>query len=44
VSVFDWHQPIRWDHGQNNLIPRSIQDPADMSINQLRCLRRQGII
>ena len=44
VSVFDWHQSIRWDHGQNNLIPQSIQDPADMSTNQLRCLRTQGII
>jgi transposase/5S rRNA maturation endonuclease (ribonuclease M5) len=44
VSVFDWNQSVRWDHGQISLIGPSIQDPADMSVNQLRCLRTCGII
>ena len=44
VSVFDWDQKISC-HGQGaERIPESIQDPADMPVEQLRELRRQGII
>lgn len=37
VSVFDWDQGLE-------PIPVSIQDPGDMSVEQLKGLRRQGII
>jgi DNA primase len=43
VTVFDWNQKVSWN-GQIAEIPESIQDPADMSVEQLRSLRRQGII
>jgi len=33
VSVFDW-----------STVPQSIKDPADMSVDQLRTLRRHGIL
>jgi 5S rRNA maturation endonuclease (ribonuclease M5) len=44
VSVFDWNQSVRWPDEPISLIAASIQDPAEMSVNQLRCLRSQGII
>jgi DNA primase len=37
VSVFDW------DRGPER-IPEAIQDPADMSVEQLQRLRMQGVI
>jgi len=43
VTVFDWDQWVSWN-GQTLPIPESIKDPADMSADQLRTLRRQGII
>jgi DNA primase len=43
VAVFDWDQWVFWN-GQTLPIPESIKDPADMSADQLRTLRRQGII
>ena len=43
VAVFDWDQWVSWN-GQALPIPESIKDPADMSADQLRTLRRQGII
>jgi transposase/5S rRNA maturation endonuclease (ribonuclease M5) len=44
VTVFDWDQKVSWNGQAAELIPESIQDPADMSVEQLRSLRRQGII
>jgi len=44
VAVFDWDQLVSCN-GQGALpIPESIKDPADMSVDQLRTLRRQGIL
>jgi len=40
VTVFDWNQKV----SVNGQIPQPIQDPADMTVGQLRALRRQGII
>jgi transposase/5S rRNA maturation endonuclease (ribonuclease M5) len=37
VSVFDWDRGLSGD-----LIPDSVQDPADMSVEQLQLLRVQG--
>ncbi len=44
VTVFDWDQKVSVNGQTAKLIPESIQDPADMSVDQLRALRRQGII
>jgi 5S rRNA maturation endonuclease (ribonuclease M5) len=44
VSVFDWHQKVSVNGQSPEPIPASIQDPADMTVDQLRTLRRQGII
>ena len=44
VSVFDWDRSMSWNAQGPELIPSSIQDPADMSVEQLQSLRRQGII
>jgi transposase/5S rRNA maturation endonuclease (ribonuclease M5) len=44
VTVFDWDQSLICDPQHVGPIPAAIQDPADMSAEQLRCLRRQGII
>ena len=44
VTVFDWDQLISLNGQGNQPIPESIQDPADMSVEQLRALRRQGIL
>jgi hypothetical protein len=44
VTVFDWDQKVSGNGQTAKLIPESIQDPADMSVDQLRALRRQGII
>jgi transposase/5S rRNA maturation endonuclease (ribonuclease M5) len=44
VTVFDWDQKLPCDGPVAQLIPEVIQDPADMSVEQLRRLRRQGII
>jgi len=44
VTVFDWDQKVSGNGKTAKLIPESIQDPADMSVDQLRALRRQAII
>jgi transposase/5S rRNA maturation endonuclease (ribonuclease M5) len=44
VRVFDWNQKVSCNGQVADLIPDSIQDPADMSVEQLRCLRKTGII
>ena len=44
VGVFDWDQEVSFNAQAPEPIPESIQDPADMSVKQLRSLRRQGII
>jgi transposase/5S rRNA maturation endonuclease (ribonuclease M5) len=44
VRVFDWDQKVSFNGQPAELIPESIQDPADMSVEQLRHLRRQRII
>jgi transposase/5S rRNA maturation endonuclease (ribonuclease M5) len=44
VTVFDWNQKVSLNGQTVEPIPESIQDPADMSVEQLRALRRQGIL
>ncbi|MBU2496325.1 MAG: IS21 family transposase [Candidatus Omnitrophica bacterium] len=44
VTVFDWDQLVPLNGQGAQPIPESIQDPADMSVEQLRALRRQGIL
>jgi transposase len=44
VTVFDWDQLVPFNGQGAEPIPESIQDPADMSVEQLRTLRRQGIL
>jgi 5S rRNA maturation endonuclease (ribonuclease M5) len=44
VSVFDWDQKMPLHAPVAQFIPDSIQDPADMSVEQLRRLRSHGII
>jgi DNA primase len=44
VSMFDWEQGMVWNGQGPEPIPDSIQDPADMSVEQLKGLRGQGII
>jgi DNA primase len=44
VTVFDWDQKVSCNGQPTDLIPESIQDPADMSVEQLRRLRTTGII
>lgn len=44
VTGFDWNQKIALNGQSTEPIPQSIQDPADMTVAQLRALRGQGII
>jgi len=44
VTVFDWNQKVSVNGQSAERIPQSIQDPADMTVDQLRALLRQGII
>ena len=44
VTAFDWDQLATWNGQGAEPIPESIQDPADMSVEQLQTLRRQGIL
>lgn len=44
VTVFDWDQLVPCNGQGAEPIPVSIQDPADMSVEQLRSLRKQGIL
>ncbi len=44
VTVFDWDQSVTWNDQRAAPIPESVQDPADMSVDQLHTLRRQGIL
>jgi hypothetical protein len=44
VTVFDWDQSISCNGQGPEPIPGYIQDPADMSVEQLQSLRREGII
>jgi hypothetical protein len=44
VTVFDWDQKVSLNGQTAEQIPESIQDPADMSVGQLRALRSQGIL
>ena len=44
VTVFDWDRNISWNDQSPEPIPDSIQDPADLSVEQLQSLRNQGMI
>jgi DNA primase len=44
ARVFDWNQTVSGNGKETQLIAASIKDPADMSVEQLRSLRSQGII
>lgn len=44
VDVFDWNQKVALNGRAAEPIPEAIQDPADMSVDQLRDLRSQGIV
>lgn len=45
VSVFDWDQSVLWpDKHTRSRIGASIEDPADLSVKQLRHLRSQRLI
>jgi transposase/5S rRNA maturation endonuclease (ribonuclease M5) len=44
VNVFDWSMNLSWNAQGPEPIPDSIQDPADMSVEKLQSLRKQGII
>lgn len=44
VTGFDWEQKVSWDGREPEPFPDSIQDPADLSVEQLRALRRQGVL
>jgi transposase len=44
ASVFDWDRSISWNGHGPELIAASIQDPADMSVEQLQSLRQQGVV
>jgi len=44
VTVFDWNQLVPFNGQGLQPITESIQDPADMSVEQLRALRTQGIL
>jgi 5S rRNA maturation endonuclease (ribonuclease M5) len=44
VNVFDWDQFFSWNGNDLEPIPDAIQDPADMPVEQLQHLRREGII
>jgi 5S rRNA maturation endonuclease (ribonuclease M5) len=44
VRVFDWHQKVSVNGQSPEPIAASIQDPADMTLDQLRALRSQGIV
>jgi transposase/5S rRNA maturation endonuclease (ribonuclease M5) len=44
VTVFDWNQKVSVNGQSSERILQSIQDPADMTVEQLRALRSQGII
>jgi 5S rRNA maturation endonuclease (ribonuclease M5) len=44
VAVFDWDRKVSLNGQTAEQIPESIQDPADMSVGQLRALRNQGIL
>ena len=44
VSLFDWDRAMPWNAQGQDPIPISIQDPADMTVEQLQWLRSRGII
>jgi len=44
VTVFDWKQKVSVNGQSAQPIPQCIQDPADMTVGQLRALRRHRII
>jgi 5S rRNA maturation endonuclease (ribonuclease M5) len=44
VTVFDWNKKLSVNRQSAEPIPQSIQDPADMTVDQLCALRSQGII
>ena len=44
AKVFDWDRTVLADDRGPEPIPASIQDPADMSVEQLQRLRGQGVI
>ena len=44
VTVFDWDQNVPLNNQSAEPIPASIQDPAEMTVDQLRTLRTQGVI
>jgi 5S rRNA maturation endonuclease (ribonuclease M5) len=44
VTVFDWDGAMSWNGQGPEPIPSSIQDPGDMSVEQLQWLRSQSLI
>jgi DNA primase len=44
VHVFDWDLSMSWDGHSPGPPPNPIEDPADMSVEQLCSLRTRGII
>ena len=44
VTVFDWNQMVSVNGQSAQRIAQSIQYPADMTVDQFRALRSQGII
>lgn len=44
VSVFDWNRSVSGNGQGLGPIPSTTQDPGDMSVEQLQCLREQGLI
>jgi transposase len=44
VTVFDWEQLVPFNGKGPQPIPESIQDPGDMSVEQLCTLRRHGFL
>ena len=44
VIVFDWNRKVSFNGQSPQPIPSAIQDPADMTVSQLRDIRRQRII
>jgi len=44
LRVFDWDRSISGNGQGPELIPSTTQDPADMPVEQLQSLRKQGVI
>jgi 5S rRNA maturation endonuclease (ribonuclease M5) len=44
VKLFDWDRHVPWNGRSPGPIPESVQDPADMPVEQLHSWREQGIM